>query len=69
MPVLGENAAVLASSGVQVTAVDFSPIQVERARLFWADLPGPDFVHAEACTFVDQDLRLRDAVYSTWGAV
>lgn len=67
-PAEGENAAFLAHAGVSVTAVDFSPVQVERARRFWADTGGLEFVHAEACAFLDGDARRWDAVYSTWGA-
>ncbi|MFE0654003.1 class I SAM-dependent methyltransferase [Streptomyces sp. NPDC059534] len=45
-PAEGENAAYLARVGVEVTAVDFSAVQVERARRFWADEPRLTFVHA-----------------------
>lgn len=68
-PAEGENAAFLSRSGVEVTAVDFSPLQVDRARAFWDDVPGLDFVQAEACAFLDDDPRSWDAIYSTWGAV
>lgn len=68
-PAEGENAAFLARAGVSVTAVDFSPVQVERARRFWAGTGGLEFVHAEACAFLDGDVRRWDVVYSTWGAV
>jgi SAM-dependent methyltransferase len=68
-PAEGENAAFLARSGTAVTAVDFSPVQVERARGFWADVPGLEFVFADACAFLDGDVRQWDAIYSTWGAV
>lgn len=68
-PAEGENAAFLTRAGVQVTAVDFSPVQVDRARAFWADTDGLEFVLAEACAFLDDDARQWDAVYSTWGAV
>ncbi|MER6352358.1 class I SAM-dependent methyltransferase [Streptomyces sp. NPDC001634] len=68
-PAEGANAAFLARQGVKVTAVDFSPVQVARARAFWADAPGLEFVHAEACGFLDDDLRRWDVIYSTWGAV
>ncbi|MFJ5779753.1 class I SAM-dependent methyltransferase [Streptomyces sp. NPDC093094] len=68
-PAEGENAAYLARQGVKITGVDFSPLQVARARDFWADVPGLTFVHAEACAFLEDDLRQWDAVYSTWGAV
>ncbi|MEU1371991.1 class I SAM-dependent methyltransferase [Streptomyces sp. NPDC005803] len=67
-PAEGENAAFLTRAGVEVVGVDFSPVQVARARKFWGDVPGLEFVHAEACAFLDDDLRLWDAIYSTWGA-
>ncbi|WLQ38492.1 class I SAM-dependent methyltransferase (plasmid) [Streptomyces castrisilvae] len=68
-PAEGENAAFLTRAGVEVIGVDFSPAQVRRAREFWSDVPGLEFVHAEACAFLDGDLRWWDAIYSTWGAV
>ncbi|MFD0279513.1 class I SAM-dependent methyltransferase [Kitasatospora sp. NPDC127111] len=68
-PAEGENAAFLARSGIEVVAVDFSAVQVARARGFWTDLPNLEFVHAEAGAFLDQEEREFDAVYSTWGAV
>ncbi len=68
-PAEGENAAFLARAGARVTAVDFSAVQVGRARGFWSDLFNLEFVHADACAFLDQDGRLFDAIYSTWGAV
>ncbi|MFI8349035.1 class I SAM-dependent methyltransferase [Streptomyces sp. NPDC085596] len=68
-PAEGENAAFLARNGVRVTGVDFSAAQVARARRFWSDLPGLEFVHAEVCAFLATDSRQWDAIYSTWGAV
>ncbi|MFI8966988.1 class I SAM-dependent methyltransferase [Streptomyces sp. NPDC053493] len=68
-PAEGENAAFLARAGVEVTAVDFSAVQVERARRFWDGEPRLTFVHAEACDWLDQEDRRFDAIYSTWGAV
>lgn len=68
-PAEGENAAFLARTGVEVTAVDFSAVQVDRARLFWAGELRLTFVHAEACVFLDQETSRFDAIYSTWGAV
>ncbi|MDV5143298.1 class I SAM-dependent methyltransferase [Streptomyces sp. SBC-4] len=68
-PAEGENAAVLARAGVEVTAVDFSAVQVERARRFWEGEPRLTFVHAEACAYLDQGTDRFDAIYSTWGAV
>lgn len=67
-PAEGENAAFLARRGVAVTAVDFSPVQVARARMFWADVGGLEFVLAEACAFLDGTVQQWDAIYSTWGA-
>lgn len=64
----GENAAYLAHAGVSVTAVDFSPVQVERARRFWAGTAGLEFVHGEACAFLDESPLQWDVIYSTWGA-
>ncbi|MFI1416316.1 class I SAM-dependent methyltransferase [Streptomyces sp. NPDC020707] len=68
-PAEGENAAFLARTGAAVTAVDFSPSQVARARGFWKGVERLEFVLAEVCTFLDNDPRPWDAVYSTWGAV
>ena len=68
-PAEGENAAFLAHSGVQVTAVDFSSTQVERAQRFWRGTPNLTFVHDEACNFLDQNDESFDLIYSTWGAV
>lgn len=68
-PAEGENAAYLARHGAQVVAVDLSPVQITRARAFWGDVPGLEFVHAEACAFLDADLRQWEAIYSSWGAV
>ncbi|MGW4506820.1 hypothetical protein ACWENO_19495 [Streptomyces sp. NPDC004436] len=45
------------------------PAQITRARTLWHDVAGLKFVHAEACTFLDCNQRLWDAIYSTWGAV
>ncbi|MFJ5787674.1 class I SAM-dependent methyltransferase [Streptomyces hydrogenans] len=44
----------LARAGVEVTAVDFSHAQVERARRLWDGEPRLTFVPAEACAFLDQ---------------
>ncbi|MGW2657897.1 methyltransferase domain-containing protein [Streptomyces sp. NPDC001478] len=67
-PAEDENAAFLARAGVEVTAVDFSAVQVERARRFWKGERRLTFVHAGACAFLDAD-GPRFAIYSTWGAV
>jgi len=68
-PAEGENAAYLAGRGVDVTAVDFSDAQVERARRFWSHLASLTFVKAEVCAYLSDGTREFDAIYSTWGAV
>ncbi|WP_367826136.1 class I SAM-dependent methyltransferase [Streptomyces sp. LMG1-1-1.1] len=67
-PAEGENAAG-PFAGVEVTAVDFSAVQIERARRFWADEPRLTSVHAEACAYLDEGTSRFEAIYSTWGAV
>ncbi|MFE0042619.1 class I SAM-dependent methyltransferase [Streptomyces albireticuli] len=68
-PAEGKEAAHLASRGVDVTGVDFSPVQIARARAFWKDIPGLRFVSAEACEFLAATRTSFDAIYSVWGAV
>lgn len=67
-PAEGENAAFLARIGVSVTAVDFSPVQVDRARRFWKDTAGLEFVLADCLPFLDETPLQWDVIYSTWGA-
>ncbi|WP_059048166.1 class I SAM-dependent methyltransferase [Streptomyces acidiscabies] len=68
-PAEGENAAYLASGGTEVVAVDFSGVQVDRARRFWSHVAELTFIHAEACAYLADGTRQFDAIYSTWGAV
>jgi SAM-dependent methyltransferase len=68
-PAEGKEAAHLARQGVEVTGVDFSPVQVARARAWWKDTPGLSFVQAEACAYLSSTSTKYDAVYSVWGAV
>ncbi|MFE6163287.1 methyltransferase domain-containing protein [Streptomyces sp. NPDC056486] len=68
-PAEGKEAAYLAHQGVDVTAVDFSSIQVARARTFWQGTPGLAFVHEEARAFLASGTTVYDAIYSVWGAV
>ncbi|KUL27514.1 class I SAM-dependent methyltransferase [Streptomyces regalis] len=68
-PAEGKEAAYLARHGVEVTGVDFSPVQVERARAWWKDIAGLSFVHAEACAHLSSTSVVYDAIYSVWGAV
>ncbi|MGW0708579.1 class I SAM-dependent methyltransferase [Streptomyces sp. NPDC002643] len=68
-PAEGKEAAHLARQGVEVTGVDFSPVQVERARSWWKGTPGLAFVHGEVCTYLSSTSTKYDAIYSVWGAV
>jgi len=64
----GKEAFYLARKGVEVTAVDFSPAQTARARLWWEGAPGLSFVTAEACDYLSSSATTYEAVYSRWGA-
>lgn len=68
-PAEGKEAAHLARRGVEVTGVDFSPVQVERARAWWQGIPGLSFVQSEACAHLASSPVEYDAIYSVWGAV
>ncbi|MDH3038545.1 class I SAM-dependent methyltransferase [Streptomyces sp. TRM75561] len=63
------EASWLARRGVRVTALDLSPVQVERARRWWKDVPALTIEEGEACSFLRGDDQTYDAVYSIWGAV
>ncbi|GGX44180.1 class I SAM-dependent methyltransferase [Streptomyces chryseus] len=68
-PAEGKEAAFLARQGVEVTGVDLSPAQVERARRWWKDVPGLSFVHADVCDHLVSSAAPYDAIYSVWGAM
>ncbi|MET9089097.1 class I SAM-dependent methyltransferase [Streptomyces sp. NPDC004237] len=68
-PAEGKEAAHLARQGIEVTGVDFSPVQFERARAWWKETPGLSFVHSEACAYLSSTPTEYDAIYSVWGAV
>ena len=63
-----KEAVHLARRGVQVTALDFSPTQIARARTWWDGTPGLDIVQAEACHYLAITTQRFDAIYSVWGA-
>lgn len=65
----GREASWLARQGVRVTALDLSPMQIERAHRWWKDVPGLTFVEGEACSYLRETDELYDAVFSIWGAV
>ena len=65
----GKEAVFLARNGVEVTALDFSPAQIARARLWWEGTPGLSFVNAEACDYLSSTPSMYDAIFSRWGAV
>ncbi|MEU4682851.1 class I SAM-dependent methyltransferase [Streptomyces xinghaiensis] len=68
-PAEGREAVYLARLGVEMTGVDLSPVQVERARTWWDDVPGLTFVHADVRDYLAEEAQLFDAIYSVWGAV
>ncbi|KMS69082.1 methyltransferase type 11 [Streptomyces viridochromogenes] len=68
-PAEGKEAAHLALQGIEVVGVDFSPIQVSRARAWWEGTPGLSFVQDEACAYLSSASEEFDAIYSVWGAV
>lgn len=68
-PAEGKEAVFLARQGVEVTGVDLSLVQVERARKWWSGVPGLTFIHADVRDSLTSDTELFDAIYSVWGAV
>ncbi|WP_436772078.1 class I SAM-dependent methyltransferase [Yinghuangia sp. YIM S09857] len=65
----GVHAAYLAMKGVQVTGVDLSPVQYERARRMWGDVPGLRFALADVRDFLVENDETYDAVFSVWAAM
>lgn len=65
----GADAVHLARRGAEVTGVDFSAFQTERARRWWANEPGVTFIHADVCDYLVTEATEYDAIYSMWGAV
>ncbi|GAA2714805.1 MULTISPECIES: methyltransferase domain-containing protein [Streptomyces] len=65
----GVDAVHLARRGAQVTGVDFSAFQIERARRWWTNEPNVTFTQADVCDFLVTEATEYDAIYSMWGAV
>ncbi|MGW2491322.1 class I SAM-dependent methyltransferase [Streptomyces sp. NPDC001606] len=65
----GKEAVFLARKGIDVTALDFSSVQVERARGWWHGVDRLTLVHAEACAYLASTGTTYDAIFSVWGAV
>lgn len=65
----GKEAVFLARKGIDVTALDFSAAQVERARKWWDGTDHLAFAHAEACDYLASTETSYDAIFSIWGAV
>ncbi|MFJ2651197.1 class I SAM-dependent DNA methyltransferase [Streptomyces sp. NPDC087420] len=65
----GKEAVHLAREGISVTAVDFSAVQVARARRWWGGIPGLTLVEGEACDYLTRTEATYDAIFSIWGAV
>ncbi|MEU3740018.1 class I SAM-dependent methyltransferase [Streptomyces sp. NPDC032198] len=68
-PARGREASYLARQGTEVTGVDLSRLQVERARAWWSAEPRLRFVQSDACDFLREDDTAYHAIYSVWGAV
>ncbi|WP_329576276.1 class I SAM-dependent methyltransferase [Kitasatospora sp. NBC_01250] len=58
----------LARTGVRVTAVDFSAVQMERARQWWAEEPNLTLVEDDVPDYLARTEERFDAVLSNWGA-
>lgn len=58
----------LARTGVEVTCVDFSPHQMERARGWWAGEPNVRLVEADVLAYLAATASTWDCVFSNWGA-
>ncbi|WP_042415204.1 class I SAM-dependent methyltransferase [Streptacidiphilus anmyonensis] len=58
----------LARTGVDVTCVDFSPHQMERARGWWSDEPNVTLVEADVLHYLARTDQRWDCVFSNWGA-
>jgi len=55
-------------TGAEVTCVDFSATQMERARRWWGSEPGVTLVEADVLAFLATTGRFWDCIYSDWGA-
>ena len=58
----------LARAGVEVTCVDFSPHQMERARRWWAAEENLTLVEADVLAYLAGTDQRWDCVFSNWGA-
>ncbi|WP_037604332.1 class I SAM-dependent methyltransferase [Streptacidiphilus rugosus] len=58
----------LARTGVDVTCVDFSPHQMERARRWWSDEPNVTLVEEDVLDYLARTALRWDCVFSDWGA-
>jgi len=65
----GSNLAHLATLGAICTGVDLVPSRTQTAIAEWGQLPGLEFVTADAVTFLAEPGETFDVVYSIFGAV
>ncbi len=60
--------ALARATGAEVTCVDSSPVQVARARRWWADEPNITVLEADVVAFLASTDLHWDCVFSNWGA-
>lgn len=65
----GSNLAHLATLGAVCTGVDLAPSRTQAAADQWGQLPGLEFVTANAVDFLTETNETFDVVYSIFGAV
>ena len=58
----------LARTGVAVTCVDYSPVQMERARRWWGEEPNLELVEADVLAYLGSTDQRWDVIFSDWGA-
>lgn len=65
----GQSAALLASRGAHVTAIDAAPTQIQRAHTRWNHVTGVTFLCAEARDYLTRPGPSHDTVLSIFGAL
>ncbi|MHC3461089.1 class I SAM-dependent methyltransferase [Streptomyces flavovirens] len=64
----GGNLAHLAAMGMRAVGVDLSPVQLDKARTRWSDVPGLELHQGDALAFLEDGVRPFHAIYSVFGA-
>lgn len=65
----GQSAALLASRGAHVVAIDAAPAQIRRARTRWDHITGVTFLCAEARNYLNRPGPSPDIILSIFGAL